>query len=253
MASTAQLRAAVLRAADDPDAAADPAQQLAVAAWGGFVFVARRRPATTSLRSSARSSIGCALPARRPPARAHVPLRRGGQLEGDRRELQRVLPLRPGAPGALRSRAGVPARRRGLHWTDGIPHRDGRLDVHDDGHVGTPAVRRARRGGADTTQGRAGLPESAAQPQRRTRRRHRLDATRTGADDHRVRSAVPPRRVGVVLVRPVRRRRPVGSRQSPGLGDVRARPAGHDVAGWHGGWFAPMEDESADITRWYRR
>jgi Rieske 2Fe-2S family protein len=23
--------------------------------------------------------------------------------------------------------------------------------------------------------------------------------------------------------------------------------------GWRGGWFAPMEDESADITRWYRR
>jgi Rieske 2Fe-2S family protein len=22
---------------------------------------------------------------------------------------------------------------------------------------------------------------------------------------------------------------------------------------WQGGWFAPMEDESADISRWYRR
>ena len=22
---------------------------------------------------------------------------------------------------------------------------------------------------------------------------------------------------------------------------------------WTGGWFAPMEDESADISRWYRR
>ena len=28
---------------------------------------------------------------------------------------------------------------------------------------------------------------------------------------------------------------------------------GMSSRGWHGGWFAPMEDESADITRWYRR
>ena len=53
-------------------------------------------------------------------------LRRGGQLQGRPRELQRVLPLRPGPP-----RAGAGWCRRSavaaadLDWEDGVPHRDG--------------------------------------------------------------------------------------------------------------------------------
>ena len=47
------------------------------------------------------------------------------QLEGHRRELQRVLPLRSRPPRAVRARAGLPPRRCGLDWDDGIPHRDG--------------------------------------------------------------------------------------------------------------------------------
>ena len=53
-------------------------------------------------------------------------LRRRRQLQGAARELQRVLPLRPGAPRAV---AGwcrrSPAAARDLDWDDGIPHREG--------------------------------------------------------------------------------------------------------------------------------
>ena len=50
----------------------------------------------------------------RPGHRACADLRRGVQLEGHRRELQRVLPLRPGAPRAGAAGAGV---RRWRHGT----------------------------------------------------------------------------------------------------------------------------------------
>ena len=43
---------------------------------------------------------------------AHADLRGGGQLQGAAGELQRVLPLRAGAPGALPAGAGVRRRRR---------------------------------------------------------------------------------------------------------------------------------------------
>ena len=67
----------------------------------------------------------------------------------------------------------VPAFRRGgaeLGWVDGIPLRDGRVDVHVDGHDAAGAVRRPRRGRARTPQGRAGLPQPAVEPVRRPRR-----------------------------------------------------------------------------------
>ena len=53
-----------------------------------------------------------ALPAGRPADRAPDRLRRARQLEGHRRELQRVLPLLGRAPGAVPDRAGVPREGR---------------------------------------------------------------------------------------------------------------------------------------------
>ena len=52
------------------------------------------------------------LPAGRPPDGAPDRLRRPRQLEGHRRELQRVLPLRGRPPGAVPDRAGVPGEGR---------------------------------------------------------------------------------------------------------------------------------------------
>jgi hypothetical protein len=67
----------------------------------------RRRPAHRAARRHPRAPSQ--LPARGPThGRAHH-LRSGGELESDRRELQRVPPLRTGAPGAVRGRTRVQA------------------------------------------------------------------------------------------------------------------------------------------------
>ena len=90
----------------------------------------------------------------RPGHRRDVHLRRGRQLQGAAGELQRVLPLRTGAPravpaGAVRSRAAAPAST----GTSGVPHRDGRLDLHHVGHDDAGGPARAGRGRAQPAQG----------------------------------------------------------------------------------------------------
>ena len=68
-----------------------------------------------------------ALSAGRPPDRAPDRVRRPGQLEGHRRELQRVLPLLGRAPGAVPDRAGVPreGRRATSTGTPACPQAEG--------------------------------------------------------------------------------------------------------------------------------
>ncbi len=56
-------------------------------------------------------------PLARAAHRPHDPLRGRRQLEGDLRELQRVLPLRRRASGAVRGGAGVPRRAAARTWT----------------------------------------------------------------------------------------------------------------------------------------
>ena len=102
-----------------------------VASWGGFVFVrlapdeadAHARPA-----AGRRAGAGPTLPARR--ARVVAPDRVSTVAANWKviaRELQRVLPLRPGAPGAVPPGAGLQAAAAAseLDWERGIPHRDG--------------------------------------------------------------------------------------------------------------------------------
>ena len=106
-------RAPFLGAVSDADAAAFALAPVGVDTWGGFVFVnlapdAGDVAASTSSATSPGASRRYPLD-RRPRRRArHV--RGRGELEGARGELQRVLPLRPGAPGAVRARPVVPAR-----------------------------------------------------------------------------------------------------------------------------------------------
>ena len=106
------------------------------------------------------------------------------------------------------------------------------MDVHHDGDVAAGAVPRPRRRRARTPQGRAGLPQSAAEPCRPTTSpRTTLQPGGPASTTRRVRPAVPSRRDRPADVRSVRRRRPLGPRQPPGLGDLRERAARHVVAG----------------------
>ena len=96
---------------------------------------ARRRDRRSPTRSARCRDRWPATPLELAGRRAHADLRRRGQLQGRRGELQRVLPLRPGAP---RADAGWCRRSAGggtdLDWDDGHPAPRGRLDVHDDRH-----------------------------------------------------------------------------------------------------------------------
>ena len=97
-----------------------------------------------------------ALPAGRPADRAPDRLRRPRQLEGHRRELQRVLPLLGRPPGAVPDRAGVPREgwrqpRLGRRRAAGRGH----VHVHDDRPLGPRAVPGPRRRRAGPPQGRA--------------------------------------------------------------------------------------------------
>ena len=98
---------------DDPEAFA--LTDVGADTWGGFVFVHLTPDGATPLAEAvARTARTLAeLRARGPRHRQDAPLRRGRELQGAAGELQRVLPLRPGAPraqpaGARRSRAAVP-------------------------------------------------------------------------------------------------------------------------------------------------
>ena len=87
---------------EDPDAFA--LHPVGVEAWAGFVFVhltpASRRAAGRRRSAHAGRDAGQLRP-RRPGDRAGAALRGRRQLQGAARELQRVLPLRAGAPRAV--------------------------------------------------------------------------------------------------------------------------------------------------------
>ena len=92
---------------------------------GGRRAADARRPARRGSRAAP------AVSARRAAGGAADRLRGPGQLEGDAGELQRVLPLRSGASGALPAGAGVQAAGR-LRARLGARHSPsrGRLDLH---------------------------------------------------------------------------------------------------------------------------
>ena len=85
-----------------------------VETWGGFVFVHLTPERATPLADVGRTGRGDAgqLRPRRPRHRRDADLRRRRQLQGAARELQRVLPLRTGAPRAVPAGAVVRRRRR---------------------------------------------------------------------------------------------------------------------------------------------
>ena len=159
-------------------------------------------------------------------------LRRRRELEGRRRELQRVLPLRRRPPGAVRGRPGVQGRRGSgarLGARHSAPRR--RLHVHEERDHHARALRRPLGGRKGPAQGRARLSESLPLALARPRRGVSSHARRPGPHPRRLRLPLRPRRDGPPGLRPVRRRGLLGRDQPAGLGDLRAGPAGDGLAG----------------------
>ena len=117
----------------------------------------RSTPGAASCSSTSRPERADRWPTRSPaPARqlasyplgdlvtgAVTDLRRRGQLQGAARELQRVLPLRAGAPRADPAGAGVRRRRRRPRLGGRRPAPRGRVDLHHDRHHHPGAASRA--------------------------------------------------------------------------------------------------------------
>ena len=241
---------------DDFEPSAFGLHPVRVDTWGGFVWREPGRGRTADARRRARTGAGAdaPLPAGHAGGRAAAGLRGRRQLEGGRGELQRVLPLRPGAPRAVAARARLrPAAAPTSTGTDGIPHREGAWTFTISGTIGPGAAsptsttheqvrhkgelvypnlllslsRRARGGVRARARWRSTAPGSSATCcSRRTRWRSRD-------------------------VRPGRRRRFLGPGQPAGLGDLRVGAARHVVAGVHGRAGTPRwRTRRLDIRRW---
>ena len=163
---------------------------------------------------------------------AALQLRGGRQLQGARRELQRVLPLRPRAPRAPPAGAGVRRRRRAASTgTSGIPHREGAWTFTTTGTTDRRAAARADEDERERHKGELVYPNlmlSASADHVAAfvllphgRGPHRRSTARCCS--HRD-------EVATTRLRPLGRRRPVGPGQPAGLGDLRVGAARHVVA-----------------------
>ena len=230
---------------------------VAVDAWGGLavrqpVAGAGRRGLHAGGTAGRDPGAHRALPAGRPADRAPDRLRRARQLEGHRRELQRVLPLLGRAPGAVPDRAGVPREgRRQPRLGRGHPAGRGHLHVHHDRPLGPRAVPGPRRRRAGPAQGRARLPEPDAQPVRRPRRRRSCWCPRRPTG---------PSSSSTGCSTPTRSRRPTfDPSDAVDFWDLVNRQdwavcegvqSGMSSRRFRFGWYAPMEDLSLDIRRY---
>ena len=154
---------------------------------------------TLAAQLGARAGAAPALSARRASRRrGRITYEVAGQLEGDARELQRVLPLRAGAPGALPAGPRVQAARRlrARLGARAFPHREGAWTFTASGTTNRAAVRGARRRRADPPQGRADLSQLPAEPERRARGGVPGLSARARPHHDRQRVPVPSRRDG---------------------------------------------------------
>ena len=234
---------------DDLDTASFGLHPVGLATWGGWVFV-HLTPTEAPPLADQLGPIPERL--RRYPL---ADLRRGARLEYDVAANWKVIaenfnecyhcgPVHPELCEL------VPAFRSGrdLDWEDGVPAPRGRVDVHGVGDLGATAVPRPDRGGAHPPQGRAHLPQRAAVAVGRPCRRPRAAAARPpiahgsiaeflfAADE-----TADPSDVVTFWDRINRQDWRACERVQRGMS---SRAYTH-------GWFAPMEDESADIRRWY--
>ena len=205
--------------------------------WGGFVFVnltpgeAEQRETLACRAAGWSSRAPSALSPGRAPGRAADRVFRSGELEGDAGELQRVLPLRPGAPGAVPAGAGLQAAgRRRSRLGAGHPASRRRVDLHRQRHDHPGAVRRLERGRARPAQGRADLSQLPAEPLGRPRGRLHHPPPRPRPDHRGLRVPLPSRRDGEGRLRPLRRGGLLGPGEPAGLGHLRVGAAGNELA-----------------------
>ena len=210
----------------------------AVEEWHGWVIVnasRRRAAARRAPRPASRNGVAGAR-ARAPGRRRHPPLRAGDQLEADRRELPRVLPLPEHPPGAVPRQPADERRqlrrpRRALDRRLAGPDAARRDDVADRRVAGRAAARAATspRGGGSTTSGCCPTCCISLHPDYVMT--HRIEPADARPHGRRVPVAVRPggRRAGGV--RPVVRRRLLGPHQPPGLGGLRGRAARRRLPG----------------------
>ena len=124
----------------------------------------------------------------------------------------------------------VPAFREkggaGLDWEHGVPHRDGAFTFTRSGTTDRAPFPGLSEEEKVRPQGGARLSEPL--PVALARARDDVPPRSRGARPHadRVRLPLRPRGDGPARFRPFRRRRVLGSHQSPGLVDLRGRPAG---------------------------
>jgi phenylpropionate dioxygenase-like ring-hydroxylating dioxygenase large terminal subunit len=212
--------------------------------WGGFIFV---NLATTPAQSLLEQLV---VPVRKLARYPLASLRRGAQLIYDVRANWKVIlenynecyhcgPVHPelcALVPAFRERGGA-----SLAWDDGIPHREGAWTFTQSGtsdrapfpglsETESRAVSGAFGNRKDSSQGRSGVSEPAAQRRGRTHRRVHALADESGSHTHRLRVPVSSGRNGEGFVRPRRRRRLLGHRQSTGLADLRIGAGRHAVA-----------------------
>ncbi len=183
---------------DDDLGARSRSAPVGVDTWGGFVFV-DLAPAAASSRCAAQLGPIPERVRRYPLA----DLRRGRRVVYEVAANWKVLAENynecyhcgPVHPELCDLVPGVPARRRcRLDWERRHPPPRRRVDVHHVRHDGPRAVPRPRRRRAGPAQGRAGLPQPAAEPARADHvAAFVLTAARAGAARRIVvRPAVPP-------------------------------------------------------------
>ncbi len=227
--------------------------ELAVAEWGGFVFVSDKPV------DDLPTQLGAVVErVRRYPL---AELRRGLAFRYDIAANWKVLAENYNecyhcAPVHPELCALVPAFRRGgggLDWPDGIPHRDGAWTFT---MTGTSTRR----------------PFAELDGAERTRHKGELiypNLLLSLSADHVATFRLAPQGPGTttvlcdLLFHPDELATPMFDPSDAGdLWELVNRQdwavcervqRGMSSRGWHGGWFAPMEDDSADITRWYHR
>jgi phenylpropionate dioxygenase-like ring-hydroxylating dioxygenase large terminal subunit len=118
-----------------------------------------------------------------------------------------------------------------IPWADGVPHREGAWTFTLSWDYGSGTLSRPRRARARPAQGRARSTPTCCSACRPSTRPHSGSRPwRSIAPAPRLRAAVPSHGDSEGVIRPQRRRGPVGPGEPPGLGRTRIRPARDEFA-----------------------
>ena len=138
-----------------------------------------------------------------------------------------------------------------LDWEQGIPHRPG-ADTYTVSGTSSRVVPGAQRSRTGEPLRGTDLPEPDDVAVARSRRHVHPPTTSARSHHDRVPAVVPSRRGCQGRVRCVRRDRLLAHGQPAGLGDLPKHvQRGMTSRSFDHGWYAPMEDPSLDIRRWW--